>query len=203
MIGGVVVGLTSVGSGSLMIIMLLFLYPMLGANQLVGTDLDAGRSADARRGARRAHLRARRIRGHDLADPRQRAGRADRLAVLLERARPLRPARDHVRDHRLGAEVRRARHRRHSAGSSCAILVAFAVWLALENAVADRLPSKRPPSPPTASRPERAPRRSTRRRPPTAASRRAARPDVTPRPRPRTDGVRRGPMVRSYADGCR
>ena len=39
MIGGVVVGLTSVGSGSLMIILLLFLYPMLGANQLVGTDL--------------------------------------------------------------------------------------------------------------------------------------------------------------------
>jgi len=39
MIGGLIVGLTSVGSGSLMIIMLLFLYPMLGANQLVGTDL--------------------------------------------------------------------------------------------------------------------------------------------------------------------
>jgi uncharacterized protein len=39
MIGGLVVGLTSVGSGSLMIIMLLFLYPMIGANQLVGTDL--------------------------------------------------------------------------------------------------------------------------------------------------------------------
>jgi uncharacterized protein len=39
MIGGVVVGMTSVGSGSLMIILLLFLYPMLGANQLVGTDL--------------------------------------------------------------------------------------------------------------------------------------------------------------------
>jgi uncharacterized membrane protein YfcA len=38
-IGGVVVGLTSVGSGSLMIVMLLFLYPMLSANQLVGTDL--------------------------------------------------------------------------------------------------------------------------------------------------------------------
>jgi uncharacterized protein len=38
-IGGVVVGVTSVGSGSLMIILLLFLYPMLGANQLVGTDL--------------------------------------------------------------------------------------------------------------------------------------------------------------------
>jgi uncharacterized membrane protein YfcA len=39
MIGGVVVGMTSVGSGSLMIVLLLFLYPMLGANQLVGTDL--------------------------------------------------------------------------------------------------------------------------------------------------------------------
>jgi hypothetical protein len=38
-IGGIVVGITSVGSGSLMIILLLFLYPMLGANQLVGTDL--------------------------------------------------------------------------------------------------------------------------------------------------------------------
>jgi uncharacterized membrane protein YfcA len=39
MIGGIIVGMTSVGSGSLMIIMLLFLYPMIGANQLVGTDL--------------------------------------------------------------------------------------------------------------------------------------------------------------------
>jgi hypothetical protein len=39
MVGGFVVGMTSVGSGSLMIILLLFLYPMLGANQLVGTDL--------------------------------------------------------------------------------------------------------------------------------------------------------------------
>jgi hypothetical protein len=38
-IGGIVVGMTSVGSGSLMIIMLLFLYPMIGAKQLVGTDL--------------------------------------------------------------------------------------------------------------------------------------------------------------------
>ncbi|HXB15575.1 MAG TPA: sulfite exporter TauE/SafE family protein [Solirubrobacteraceae bacterium] len=38
-IGGLVVGATSVGAGSLMIVMLLFLYPMIGANQLVGTDL--------------------------------------------------------------------------------------------------------------------------------------------------------------------
>ncbi len=39
MAGGIIVGMTSVGSGSLMIVLLLFLYPMLGANQLVGTDL--------------------------------------------------------------------------------------------------------------------------------------------------------------------
>jgi uncharacterized membrane protein YfcA len=39
MLGGLVVGMTSVGSGSLMIVLLLFVYPMLGANQLVGTDL--------------------------------------------------------------------------------------------------------------------------------------------------------------------
>ena len=39
MIGGVIVGMTSVGAGSLMIILLLFLYPTIGAKQLVGTDL--------------------------------------------------------------------------------------------------------------------------------------------------------------------
>ncbi|HEY2258514.1 MAG TPA: sulfite exporter TauE/SafE family protein [Solirubrobacteraceae bacterium] len=38
-VGGLIVGLTSVGSGSLMIVGLLFIYPRLGANQLVGTDL--------------------------------------------------------------------------------------------------------------------------------------------------------------------
>ena len=39
MLGGVVVGLTSVGSGSLIIIALMTLYPTLKARQLVGTDL--------------------------------------------------------------------------------------------------------------------------------------------------------------------
>ena len=39
MLGGIVVGMTSVGSGSLIIVLLLFLYPLIGANQLVGTDL--------------------------------------------------------------------------------------------------------------------------------------------------------------------
>ena len=39
MAGGLFVGITSVGSGSLMIILLLFTYPLLSAGQLVGTDL--------------------------------------------------------------------------------------------------------------------------------------------------------------------
>jgi uncharacterized membrane protein YfcA len=38
-VGGLVVGMTSVGSGSLMIVMLLLLYPMLRSSELVGTDL--------------------------------------------------------------------------------------------------------------------------------------------------------------------
>ncbi len=38
-VGGIIVGMTSVGAGSLMIVALMFLYPRLGANQLVGTDL--------------------------------------------------------------------------------------------------------------------------------------------------------------------
>jgi uncharacterized membrane protein YfcA len=39
MAGGLIVGLTSVGSGSLMIVLLLFAYPMISAGRLVGTDL--------------------------------------------------------------------------------------------------------------------------------------------------------------------
>ncbi len=39
MLGGLIVGLTSVGSGSLMIVLLLFTYPLLSAGRLVGTDL--------------------------------------------------------------------------------------------------------------------------------------------------------------------
>jgi uncharacterized protein len=38
-VGGLVVGMTSVGSGSLMIVMLMLLYPMLRSSELVGTDL--------------------------------------------------------------------------------------------------------------------------------------------------------------------
>jgi uncharacterized protein len=39
LIGGLIVGMTSVGSGSLIIVALLILYPKLRSNELVGTDL--------------------------------------------------------------------------------------------------------------------------------------------------------------------
>lgn len=39
MVGGLIVGMTSVGAGSLMIVLLMFVYSRLGASQLVGTDL--------------------------------------------------------------------------------------------------------------------------------------------------------------------
>ena len=38
-IGGLLVGITSVGSGSLMLVLLMWLYPRLSSRQLVGTDL--------------------------------------------------------------------------------------------------------------------------------------------------------------------
>jgi uncharacterized membrane protein YfcA len=38
-VGGLVVGMTSVGSGSVMIVLLMLLYPALSSNELVGTDL--------------------------------------------------------------------------------------------------------------------------------------------------------------------
>jgi uncharacterized protein len=38
-VGGIIVGMTSVGSGSLMIVLLLFAYPVISAGELVGTDL--------------------------------------------------------------------------------------------------------------------------------------------------------------------
>ncbi len=39
LVGGTIVGMTSVGSGSLMIVALMLLYPTLSAKELVGTDL--------------------------------------------------------------------------------------------------------------------------------------------------------------------
>src|ERR1035441_2164592 len=112
MVGGLIVGLTSVGSGSLMIILLLFAYPMLSAGQLVGTDLTPAVPPHRGGRPRRAGLRARRVRGHRLHHRRQRARGADRLAAVVPGTGPLHPAGHHLRDSGLRAEVRRARHRR-------------------------------------------------------------------------------------------
>ena len=107
-IGGVIVGMTSVGSGSLMIVLLLFVYPTIGANQLVGTDLT--QAVPLTLAAALGAL----LFGHvvldvtAIADSRQRSGRARGVDAVLDDPRPLRPARDRVRDLRLRPQVRRA-----------------------------------------------------------------------------------------------
>src|ERR1700677_2320800 len=117
MVGRLIVGMTSVGSGSLMIILLLFLYPTLGRQPAGGHRPQPGGAADARRRARRAGFRTRRLRCDGLADHRQRAGGCDRLAAVGERARPLHQAGDHVRHLRLRSEVRWPRNDRARLGA--------------------------------------------------------------------------------------
>ena len=116
MVGGVVVGMTSVGSGSLMIILLLFLYPMLGANQLVGTDLTQAvpLTAAAALGAL--------IFGHVEFGVTVSLILGSVPAVLIgsmvSSSAPDRvhQARDHLRRGGLGAEVHRPGHRRTRLG---------------------------------------------------------------------------------------
>src|SRR6202050_452155 len=104
--GGLSGGMTSVGSGSLMIVLLLFAYPKLAAGRLVGP----GGAAHRGRGAGGAGVRPRRVRRDRLDHRGQRARRADRVAVLLPGQGQVHPAGHHVRDPRLGPEVRRPRH---------------------------------------------------------------------------------------------
>ena len=106
--GGLVVGMTSVGSGSLMIVLLLFAYPLIGASQLVGTDLTQAvpLTAAAALGALAfGHVQF----GLTAAvDAGQRSGGADRLVLVLPGAGQVHPPGDHVRDLRLRPQVRRA-----------------------------------------------------------------------------------------------
>ena len=92
-IGGLIVGVTSVGSGSLIIIMLLMLYPRLRLSELVGTDLVQAVplvTSAAHRSPAVRQLQA----GPHVGDPdRQRPGRVPRRAVLVARARLPDPAR--------------------------------------------------------------------------------------------------------------
>ena len=109
-LGGLIVGMTSVGSGSLMIVLLLFVYPAIGANQLVGTDLTqavpltlAAALGALAFGHIEVGVTASLILGSVPAV-------LDRFDALVKRAGPLRAAGDRVRDLRLRPEVRRRRH---------------------------------------------------------------------------------------------
>ncbi len=111
-VGGIIVGITSVGSGSLMIIGLLFIYPTLGANQLVGTDLTQAvplTMAAALGALAFGHVEFS-VTGSLILG----SVPAVLVGSLLSstRARSLRPPRHRVRDLRLGAEVRRDRNDR-------------------------------------------------------------------------------------------
>ena len=102
-------GLTSVGSGSLMIVALLFIYPRLGANQLVGTDLSQAvplTLAAALGALAFGHVEFS-VTGSLIIG----SVPAVLVGSLLSstRPRPLRPAGHHLRDLRLGPEVRRRR----------------------------------------------------------------------------------------------
>ena len=117
-IGGLIVGLTSVGSGSLMIVLMLFAYPMIGANQLVGTDLTQAvplTLAAALGALIFGHVdfgvTGSLIIGSVPARPRG-------FAAVLHHPRPLCSSRDRLRDLRLRAQVRGIGRRRSD--GSCA-----------------------------------------------------------------------------------
>ena len=116
MIGGLIVGMTSVGSGSLMIVLLLFLYPLISANALVGTDLTQAvpLTAAAALGALifgtvEFGVTASIVIGSV-------PGRADRLVLLLAGAGQVHQADHHLRDLRVRPQVRRRRHHRAGLG---------------------------------------------------------------------------------------
>ena len=100
--------MTSVGSGSLMIVLLLFVYPTIGANQLVGTDLT--QAVPLTLAAALGAL----VFGHVVLDVTASLIIGSVPAVLVGSMlsstdpRPLRPSGDRVRDLRLGPQVRGA-----------------------------------------------------------------------------------------------
>ena len=113
-IGGFVVGMTSVGSGSLMIVLLLFLYPVLGANQLVGTDLT--QAVPLTLAAALGALAFGHVEFAVTASIVVGSVPAVLVGSLISSRAPgpLHPPGHHVRHLRLGPQVRRRRH--HGAG---------------------------------------------------------------------------------------
>ena len=116
MLGGVIVGMTSVGSGSLMIVLLLFLYPMLGASQLVGTDLT--QAVPLTLAAALGALAFGHVEFAVTTSLVIGSVPAVLVGSFLSSRAPDRvhPAGHHLRDLRVGPEVRRARHDRAGLG---------------------------------------------------------------------------------------
>jgi len=94
---GLIVGMTSVGSGSLMIVLLLFLYPLISANALVGTDLTQAVPLTAA-AALGALIFGTVEFGVTAPSSSAQCRRADRLVLLLAGAGPLHQADHHLRD---------------------------------------------------------------------------------------------------------
>ena len=118
MIGGLLVGMTSVGSGSLMIVLLLFLYPTIGAKPAGRHRPDPSGAAYSCGGAWRSCVRPYRVRGHHLVDYRKRPRGPGRIVPVIARPGSLHQAGHHLRDLRVRPEIRRGRDPPCSAGSS-------------------------------------------------------------------------------------
>ena len=91
-VGGLIVGITSVGSGSLIIIMLMMLYPRHEAVRAGRHRPGAGGAAGRQRGARPPAVRQLQAGPHRVDPDRQRPGRLHRRALLVARARLPDPA---------------------------------------------------------------------------------------------------------------
>ena len=122
-VGGLLVGITSVGSGSLIMVALLLIYPTLSAVRLVGTDLV--QAVPLVLAAAIGHVRHQRrhVGGADPADPRRHAGHVPRrpdgglgLAVGDPPRHRDRAHTDRTEDARRAARVGR-HHRRRSAAA--------------------------------------------------------------------------------------
>jgi uncharacterized protein len=82
-VGGLVVGMTSVGSGSLVIVSLMLMYPAITASELVGNRPRAGRPTGGRGRPRPHPVRRLPARTHDGTRTRERARGVPRRPVLL------------------------------------------------------------------------------------------------------------------------
>ena len=180
-VGGLVVGMTCVGSGSLIIIALLAALPDAARQPARRHRPGAGGAAGRRRGARARAVRRLPARRHGVAARRLHPRRLPRCAVVHAGARRHHPPRSRPRAARLRAEAGRSRARRRSHGSlprpswsarwcgcRCDVRTACPRWPASSCAAAGPLwprgrprPGRRPSRPDRSSPHRRAPRGPT------------------------------------------